>query len=289
MKDLSRKFQIITLAAASFLSVTISLLGMFGLLAKNSWIIERIPLITLLLLSGLLAYAASGLSHRFEEVEDCLKELKSHANRQSIDNLAGLRSQMDKNLEIIFGDHFADLLSKIEQVLRKQTIELHDLDEFLFYYKSALEKYPRTTFYATSLPYSEYMWKSKGLEGRIHKFVEHGGKMVRVFFLDKMEELEDSSITRVLDRHCNIGSEVYVADSRRTPHGLSSYFVVESEGHISWEVIVNPRREIVKVIVSSNPAITDKYLKLFKKIVSLDSTRRYTVAHTELTGEQRAE
>jgi hypothetical protein len=259
------------------ISGLVSLLDFFDLLNAVPWLADRIPTLTLLLVSGLLGYLASEVAGKLDDVRIAVHDLRSLSQQETSERILSLRKQIDPNLEVVFGEHISDLLANVERTLKERTIQLHDVDLFRYFYKRTLERYSRATFLATSLPYQRYFWKNQPMEQAIAQFVAGRGTMKRIFFISDPEELNYEEIKEVLSIQCNIGVEVYITDARKAPPHLSKYFVVDTRERIAWEVFVGPTNEIVNILATSDPKSTKKYLRIFQELLELDGTERYSV------------
>jgi len=262
---------------AAGLSGLVSLLDLLGLLNAIPWLAAHIPTLTLLLVSVLLGYIASGVVSKLDILESSLLNLRSYIHQETTEKIASLRSQLDPNLDIIFGEHISDLLASIEHAVKRRTFEFHDIDLFRYFYKRTLEAYPRATFLATSLPYQKYFWKNQPMEQAMARFITSGGKIKRVFFISCPEELDDSEVKEILSAQVELGVEVYIADARITPAHLRRFFVVETKGRIAWEVFIGPDNRIVSVVATSDSTATEKYARMYKELLELDGTRRYFI------------
>lgn len=261
--------------AAAGLSGLVSLLDLLGLLDAIPWLAAHIPTLTLLLVSILLGYMTSSIVNRLGVLESSVLDLRSYARQETIEKITSLRNQLDPNLDVIFGEHISDLLTNVERAVRRQTFEFHDIDLFRYFYKRTLEAYPRATFLATSLPYQKYFWKNQPMEQAMARFISSGGKMKRVFFISRPEELDDTEVKEILSTQVGLGIETYITDARVVPAHLRRFFMVEAEGRIAWEVFIGPDNRIVRVVATSDPKETEKYARMYKELLELDSTRRY--------------
>lgn len=255
--------------------VLISLLDSLGFLESIPWLRERIPTLILFLFSILLELVSDVVT-KISALEASVRDMHSYVQRETTEKIASLRNQLDPNLNIIFGEHISDLLTNVERALKKRTFEFHDIDLFRYFYKRTLEAYPRATFLATSLPYSRYFWKNQMIEQAITRFIAGGGKMKRVFFISRPEELEDNEVKEILSTQVGMGVDVYVADARIVPASLKRFFVVETKGRIAWEVFIGPDERIVTIVATSEPTNVKKYMSMYEELLQLDGTRRYT-------------
>ena len=257
------------------LSGLISLLDLLGLLDTIPWLAARIPTLTLLLVSVLLGYLTSGVATKLGILESAVLDLRTYLHQETTEKIASLRNQLDPNLDVVFGEHISDLLTSIERAVKERTFKFHDIDLFRYFYKRTLEAYPHATFLATSLPYQRYFWKNQPMEQAMARFITGGGKIKRVFFISRPEELDDGEVKGILSTQIEIGVETYIADARIVPAHIRRFFVVETRGRIAWEVFIGPDNRIVGVVATSDPLETEKYARMFKELLELDGTRRY--------------
>lgn len=256
-----------------FFSGLVSVLDLFGLLDSEPSLKSRIPTITLLLISMLLGYIA-WVGSRVDSIESSMHTLQAHINQDTIEKIKSLRHQLDKNLEIIYGDMISSSISNFERALKERTIHFNDLELFRYLYKRTLEKYPRATFLATSLPYERFFWKNQMMEDAIRKFIDDGGTMKRIFFVKNLEEQNDEEVSQVISAQCSIGVEVYVTVKDKIPRNLRKIFVVDQEKRIAWEVTVDQDSEITEVTATSNPRFIDEYIQCFESLIGSTSTTK---------------
>ncbi|MDZ7336121.1 MAG: hypothetical protein ONB32_13300 [candidate division KSB1 bacterium] len=269
---------------AAGLSGLVSLLDLLGFLDAIPWLAAHIPTLTLLLVSILLGYMTSGIVNKLGVLESAVLDLRSYVHQETTEKIASLRSQLDPNLDVIFGEHISDLLTSVERAITRRTFEFHDIDLFRYFYKRTLEAYPRATFLATSLPYQRYFWKNQPMEQAMARFIAGGGKIKRVFFISRPEELDNDEVKEILSTQVKLGVETYVADARVTPAHLRRFFVVETKGRIAWEVFIGPDNRIVSVVATSEPTETEKYARMYKELLELDGTRRYFIESAPVKG-----
>lgn len=262
---------------AAGLSGLVSLLDLLGLLDAVPWLAAHIPTLTLLLVSILLGYMTSGIVSKLGVLESSVLDLRSYIHQETTEKIANLRSQLDPNLDVIFGEHISDLLTSVERAVKRRTFEFHDIDLFRYFYKRTLEAYPHATFLATSLPYQRYFWKNQPMEQAMARFITSGGKIKRVFFISHPEELDDGEVKEILSSQVELGVETYIADARVAPAHLRRFFVVETKGRIAWEVFIGPDSRIVSVVATSDSTETEKYARMYKELLELDGTRRYFI------------
>jgi hypothetical protein len=270
-----------------FVSGLVSFLDLFGLLESVEFIKSRQLTLTLLIISGLVVYLTSlgrklddiesSLVIKIDAIESSMHTLQAHVNQDTIEKVKSLRHQLDKNLEVIYGDMISDSLNNIERALKERTIKFNDLELFRYLYKRTLEKYPRATFLATSLPYKRFFWRNPMMEDAIKKFIEDGGTMQRIFFVKSLEELKQEEVKQVIADQCKIGVEVFVTIKDKIPPHLRRIFVVDQEKRIAWEVNVDQDSEIIEVKATTNSVFINEYLRCFETLIGSNSTNRQVV------------
>lgn len=265
----------IVLWLASIAAVAISLAHLLGYLEKGSWLEEHIPTIGVLLLAGLLPALVEILDHLSKGIHDTLRRLQESHDRDLIERLSDIRKRIDPTLEAVFGDHIANMVVSIERAVREQYVELHDVDLFRAFYKRTLSAFPKSMFFATSLPRQKYFWKNPQLERAMRDFTDHGGAMKRIFFLRDAAELDDDEVRDILTSQLGMRVEVYIAHWHEVPQALRHFFVVESEARLAWEAEVGPSAEIEHIRATCDPKVTQHYIRDFKELLTLETTRRY--------------
>jgi ubiquinone/menaquinone biosynthesis C-methylase UbiE len=99
--------------------------------------------------------------------------------------------------------------------------------------------------------------------------------MKRIFFVESEEDLDKLEVRKILRIQCDIGVEVYTCLFNQIPRDLQRFFMADIQGRIAWEPFRGPDNLIKGITLTSNQTITSQYLKLFKQILSLDSTTRF--------------
>jgi hypothetical protein len=264
---------VIWLAAGA--SVGVSLFHILGGFEGGSWLSEHIATLTLLLVAGLLPLLVNVIERKIANMQTSLEYLKESSQHSTVDQISSLLEGMDPSLRLVFGEHIADLLSSVIVALRERRIQLHDVDVFRHFYRRTLEKFPKTTLYATSLPLARFFWKNQQIEHDMANFIEKGGKIVRVFFLTGWEQLEEPEVLEILNFQSRIGVEVYVTNSRELPCHLKRLFLVENKGRIAWEVSVGPSHEITQIAATSDPKVTQRFKRDFEELREMESTQRF--------------
>jgi len=271
---MNKKIEKYTIIIISALAGLLALLDLFDLLGQLPWLSSRITNIVLLLVSSLLALSVA-ISDKLENIQELLERLNTQYQFDILEKMKSLRKQLDPNLEVVFGEHVLNLISGVESAVKSKQINLYDVDLFRYFYRKTLEKYPKATFYATSLPYKQYFWKDTATIHAMAKFIEDKGKFKRIFFVSDSLELETSEVQEILNEQQRLKIETYTAISKNIPKNLNKLFVVESQGKIAWEALVDASREITSVIATSDPEKTGQYLRIFNELLILSDTKKW--------------
>lgn len=257
--------------ALAGLSAAVSLLDLFGFLTQFPWLSNRIPTITLLLVSLVVVKLVIDQSRFFPLIESSLTDI--HTNR-----LASATAHLDPRLRDVFGDYIESLLKRVEIATREKKLTYNDVYLFRHFFRRTLELYPRSRFYATSLPSSKYFWKNDYSEQAIANFIAHGGQMERVFFLSRSIPQLGKEERDILLTQCEMGVAVYVSKTNAIPKKLRRLFAVEANNLIGWEVFTGPTGEIDKITATSDQSELELFKHVFDELKQLTVTHRITLA-----------
>lgn len=124
-------------------------------------------------------------------------------------------------------------------------IDITDSATLLDFYTYILDEMNgEHAMYFTSIASREYLWNNQtmNLYGQaMHNFIDRGGKIVRFFFVNNLDNLSDEQ-KKILIEHYNIygkvndDSAVYITDEKRLPVRNNKLICVEkNKMAISWE------------------------------------------------------
>lgn len=268
-------FEVILIPIMAILSLLISLADFLGILNALPWISTRIPTITLLLVSLALS-SLSIMQGRFTAMQRELQQdvLLLLSNKE----LASIHKSLERLnpiLRRIFEEDVLDLFGSLTLAVNESKIQLNDLQRFRYYYARTLQKFPKATFLATSIPSSVFFWKNPGTEATIAEFIRKGGKMIRIFFISDPEDLATAEVQEILARQCQIGVEVYTTNSKLLPNNLRVLFMVDSKAQIGWETFIDEGRQVRSVMATANKQETERFCNNFKRLLQADGTHRY--------------
>jgi len=207
------------------------------------------------------------------EIEDIDKELMNRAIREimsgEIERFTRLLERLDPVLTKIFGDHLLRQLTNVAQAVDSQRILLNHLDEFKMYYKMTLTRFPKSEFWATSLPSKVYFWGDPEIEEAITRFMSEGGRMKRIFFLKSPDELNSAEAKEIISKQKAMGIKVY-AIGNHIPF-LYKLFFVDSEGRFAWRVETDSSSQIVSVNATADRRELADYKKTFEELLSIST------------------
>lgn len=265
-KKLNNRIESIVLISAALISGLIAIFDLFGLLDEISWLVERTDTLVLLVLSVLLGSLIFD-RRRDQILQEMLEDLQ-------LGKLSSLQYYMDENLIEVFGEHISGLLQSIEMASKNKEIRLHDMELFRYFYKRTLDVFPKSEFLATSIPSKNYFWKNNSSEDGIRNFIENGGKMRRVFFIDvPLNELEEDA-KEIIQTQLDIGVETYITQVSNTPNRLRKFFFVDNAERIAWEVFIGASNDMISIIMTSDKARNKEYKKIFDSLMKLPTTIR---------------
>ncbi len=255
-------------------SICISLFHALGGFDPDSGMSKHIPILTLLVVAGLLPMLIHIIEKRIATLLQVVKEMQRAGEHSAADQVNFLQNQIDPRLRAVFGEHISELLATLDAALREQRIYLHDIESFPYFYRRTLEKFPEATLFATSLPLRRYFWRNQQTEQAMADFIKRKGRIVRIFFLESIDQLKDAEVVEILNAQIKVGVEVYLTIAGSLPSHLRRLFIVESQDRIAWEASVGPSQEITQIAATSDPKVTKRFRRDFDEILEMSTTQR---------------
>lgn len=165
------------------------------------------------------------------------------------------------------------MLHNLETLLNERTVEIYNPESFPVIYEDILKACPGACFWATSLPRREYFWGIPGIIDTIRSFTtatasSPAGKMNRIFFLEREDDLNDPEVKEVLESQIEADVKVYTILRSRVPDQLNMLWMVDDTGRIAWRVIPSWNGRIAGFRLTTN----EKYAGEFK--TKMDEMRR---------------
>jgi hypothetical protein len=175
--------------------------------------------------------------------------------------------QVDSNLRKVFEEDFLDLLGSFKLAVHESKIRLNDGLRYQYYFLRTLQSYPKATFLATSYPTSSYLWKSKEIEDAMARFINNGGKIVRIFFVKGADELNLPEVQAIMRRQYEIGVKVYITYINLTPNELRRNLFVEAKGKIGWETFMHNEQQLGPCEATTNQQETQRYCRIIRTLL----------------------
>jgi len=255
-------YRVIIAGFTGTLAVICVVLGFASFLGWTPWENDKIPSVTLLLLGlalGPLAFAFIML----ERGQQALKEDVQRAlTKPAVEQLQHLITppMVKAQLSMVCHDSLVRWAKNIEMAVSQQRVPIEEGD-FVHYYKETLRKYPRRTFYATSICHENNLWARPEIPRAIEEFTKTG-KMTRIFLMLPGEEENGNEI---LEQQLHMGVEVYTIKRDDVPNHHRHLFLVEEYGVIAWDVThSNPQMTgATEAFMTVNDRETMKFLDSF--------------------------
>ncbi len=267
------KLDLWTLGACALVGAVITVLSVAHLL-PDTWEKAHLGAIAMAL-AVLAALMVGALAVRLEQISTAIAELRVQSESNTLEALSDLRKQIDPNLDVIFGDYVTEVISNMQFLIRERTLELTDIDLFRSYYKKAFEQYAGSTFYATSTPTVVFFWSGPSVLQAMATFIQRGGAIKRIFFLESEADLQKDEIRQILVSQDQIGVEVYTVLIRDVTPEFQKYVMVDSRKKIGWELFVGPGGKIRSAKLTSKPEVLENTMRTFEHLRQLDSTTRF--------------
>ncbi len=233
------------------------------------WFKDRVPLLIVVLV-GLLLELLIVISYRLEKQSSVLEH---HLERDTLTQLDHMHRKVDSRLQHLVGGEVDYAFTQVKSALGNNTFQLNNVEKFRGFFVKTLEVYPGREFWATSVPSKKYFWRNDEVELRMQKFIQGGGTIRRIFFLNSEEELQGAEAQEILTRQKQIGVKVSYAMVEDISAELLRFFVVESHGEVAWETFRGPDSAIRSVKIITGPDHTAEYIHDFNELQHLPSVR----------------
>ena len=272
--------------AAAVISFFVAIADLFGFLDNFPLLAGRTPVLTLLLLSLALGIFFL-LQRKQEEFGKSVEEMSSRMDlinqnltlvlsRDLLADINGSLENIDVNLRTVFESDIKDLIGSMAFAISESSIKITEVERYRYYYIRMLERFPKVSIAATSLPSSTYFWGNQAIETAISKFISEGGKFKRIFFLKSWDDLQDTSIRQVLRKQIEIGVETYVVPITAIPAALYVLLVIEEQEKIGWQIYVDADGRIISVTATTNKQQTQKLRATFEQLLQVAETKKLT-------------
>lgn len=191
---------------------------------------------------------------------------------------------LPNNMREVFSHELDVFFEGLRKATNNQRIELKQRSlesRFIQAYRQTLLKLAGSTFWATALATRDYWKPYECLFAEFKAFIESGGKMNRVFFVDDPDHLTFEECETIL-RQASIGVDVYITSlSEAEADGRVAFFVVENNALVSWEVqfSIDGSARTKMIVANFNNQEVSNCLQVSKAIFR--TARRLTVSELE--------
>lgn len=196
-----------------------------------------------------------------------------------------IQRQFPPVLGLTFGSYIRENSTFFKDGIQSGKL-IFQLDRFESAYIMSLDylirKYPdqHPTLYATSLPSEKYFWTHIGplkpAEREIRSFIQRGGKVKRVFYVDD-DWRKDPVATSILQRQVDsMGVDVWTINVRYVPASERRLYVVNHEQQFMWEVYIDSKEEISRGTYFTAAADIAPILRCFKDLEKNPAIEHYS-------------
>ncbi|MEZ6096792.1 MAG: hypothetical protein R3C03_21645 [Pirellulaceae bacterium] len=223
------------------------------------------------------------ISKQQEKFETDIKNVNQTLGLKLEEQLDEINSKLDPSLSKIIGNYASDLAAALCKAIKERSVVIRDVNEFRVFYKRALSAFPQSDIFATSLASRDYFWSDSTINDSITEFIQGGGKMTRVFFLDGSDALSDEETREILNAQRRAGVEVLVANQNKIPEDLKRLFVVDLKQPIAWEVHTVPGGRRIRDITARVDTIhVSQFRDIHDRLKCNPSVIRYTPQLSEI-------
>lgn len=188
-----------------------------------------------------------------------------------------IRRHVHHGLKNTHSNFIRDLLEIIEGFTTEKQVKFKTnyVQIFRIFYHEVLKYYRGTSnvFYASSYAKEQYFWHDKNYaEELTFHFIEEGGKMNRIFYVDSDDGYPNKGEFSIIKRHFeNYGKyertgSVYVAKTNKIKS--IKVFSTETLGLLSWDVSCKHDRSIDRLLIFTNQEKHNEFKSYFLKLVN---------------------
>lgn len=114
--------EVLVLSASAGLSAVVAVLELLGLLDGAPWLRDRIPTITLLLLSLLVAFVVAPAWVKLGRLGDSIIGIQARLQADAVGTLSRLREQVDPSIDQLLGDYVRELIATLETIFQDRVV-----------------------------------------------------------------------------------------------------------------------------------------------------------------------
>jgi len=221
----------------------------------------------------LLLILAARMEQLGQQLAGEMAGMRAMEKASDLEHFHHLRSQLDRNLDKIFGDHVQSELNSISQALSSGRITVTN-EEFRWIYQETLRQFSKDEFRATSLPSNLYLWGDQAVNDAITSFIKNGGRMTRIFFVEDPDHL-NAEAEGIMTRQFRDGVTVYFLRRSDVPDDLSTLFLVDVSEALAWQATIDSSQRITLITATANRDEVDLYRKKFDRLLAMSSIRKY--------------
>ena len=141
----------IRLLVVGLVTLAVTIAAFSGALQEYQWLSDRIPVMTLLLLSVLTAFIGFSLFPRMDKLNKHIEKTDESLRALTSDLLSSIPEKLDESLKKLFLDVITKWTSRLEQALKNKTVAIDPQKEFPTFYKKTLIAFPNAVLLATSI------------------------------------------------------------------------------------------------------------------------------------------
>ena len=181
---------------------------------------------------------------------------------------------MPENVANALNEHVKTSTDFLENIYTNKCFTIFDGDKFKQLFKQVLHTYRGKHFCATSFPSKVFFWGDNTIIEAMKAFINDGGSLTRIFFLDSETELEKPEIQDILNVQLDLGIKVYITKEKHETE--ETYFMYEEQGEIGWETRLKKDNKVGSVEVTWNKSKIDEYKSRYNTISGFGDITLYS-------------
>lgn len=268
---------------SAIISFLVAMADLFGFLDDFKLLENRVPVLTLLLLSlalgifYLLQRKQEQFGQRVEDLSSGIDLINQNItlvlSRDLLGEIHNSLEKVDDNLRKVFENDIRDLIGSMSLAISESSIRITEVERYRYYYIRMLEQFPKVSMAATSLPSTAYFWGNQAIEIAIQRFISEGGHFRRIFFLKDWSEMQDLGVRAILRRQLEIGVETYVVALNEIPAALYVLLVIEGQEKIGWQISIDANDRITSVTATTNKEQTQRLRAIFEQLLQIPARK----------------
>lgn len=166
------------------------------------------------------------------------------------------------------------MLTRIDGILNRESFEIQGGFFFQDFYREVFRSLRAPCdLIATADATRNYFWRGRDLNDMFREFIERGGSLTRIFFLNSLDQLQDNATLDIMRGQHLAGVKVYYVV--RTELREARFMLADRQKSFGWILHTAASGEIDRVQVSWNAQTADECSKYLLSVLEHEATMRF--------------